>query len=826
MSSSTAPRVIPAKLSFLAIYNPSLGATDETIQDQIVFYYSRTTKVRGKVEVQNPRNAEDLREELNEKLRQVGLAQGMVGFARSFSHGDAVNSVETEKSRIVLHELESGWWILAVDHTESIQSIDLTQLPAPATHDLKTDDGSVKSSNYAIEYSSREVSPPALLLQQLIRAHSIFLLHHGESLQSIFDKLGRTKFCSALERYWAKFAGFWDVLLHGSPAVDIFRGLKLAAGGELGVGVGEEDWGSGEREVLEDFARRTEGLVDIIVSRFGEPSLEQSQNGRENKRTEELDVTELEPWLGGGKYVNAGDGVVFSGIRALSRRSLRDVSHWMEDIYTYGEQAYGVKERPTADRRKRRRRKPDTLPAAEVSRSESRGAHSPGPATSPGETTLPLGIPPPIIKAVETSLNKATKAIDPSQGSEQDTPAATSSPADTEGWMKYLTLGYGTAWGGKGPHIGEQPPASAYPAKHDPVPKSDKTMRYVEPKPDVDWVQERLKQQIWQENTGYYVIGLKGDVEEEGVDEDSEADERVMLRTVNVELVDALPSTPDGDGGTPIVDKELTPAAPAGPRLSRLRAVVYAHRPFIYTFLFRPQTESLTLSTFYRNLHQYFSPLHRPLSNSTSPDKVGARLSAAFNPFTTVSTAAGSGENPQPIYNVVFDPRTLTVHSSLPNIPEPGTLFAEGFSGPGGVVGWSRAEALNVHSQILATVGGTRRTFSEIERTCKTSRGWWVVWLRLAPSAMDRLTDVQAQGETEAGFTVEELREAFLVRRSNDATTSSSKTSGSSGLWRLGRPSTTEKMGRAAAGWRPGGLAEGIGIDPRKYVESLLSLSR
>ena len=33
---------------------------------------------------------------------------------RSFSDGHAVDSIETEKSRIVLHELESGWWVLAV----------------------------------------------------------------------------------------------------------------------------------------------------------------------------------------------------------------------------------------------------------------------------------------------------------------------------------------------------------------------------------------------------------------------------------------------------------------------------------------------------------------------------------------------------------------------------------------------------------------------------------------------------------------------------------------------------------------------------------------
>lgn len=34
--------------------------------------------------------------------------------SRTFSDGQAVDSVETEKSRIVIHELEKGWWILAV----------------------------------------------------------------------------------------------------------------------------------------------------------------------------------------------------------------------------------------------------------------------------------------------------------------------------------------------------------------------------------------------------------------------------------------------------------------------------------------------------------------------------------------------------------------------------------------------------------------------------------------------------------------------------------------------------------------------------------------
>lgn len=74
-------------------------------------------------------------------------------------------------------------------------------------------------------------------------------------------------------------------------------------------------------------------------------------------------------------------------------------------------------------------------------------------------------------------------------------------------------------------------------------------------------------------------------------------------------------------------------------------------------------------------------------------------------------------------------------------------------------------------------------------------------------------------------YFTDELREAFLIRRARDASASSAKSSGSrlgAGIWKP----AGEKMGGAAAGWGPKGLAEGIGIDARRYVEGLLSLNR
>ena len=109
--------IIPAHLGFLAIYNPSLGPSDETLENQIVYYFSYDSKgdLSTKRGTRDPQIHQDaLREQKNEQLRQIGLAQGMVEFGRTFSDGKAIDTVDTVKSRVLIHELEPGWWILAV----------------------------------------------------------------------------------------------------------------------------------------------------------------------------------------------------------------------------------------------------------------------------------------------------------------------------------------------------------------------------------------------------------------------------------------------------------------------------------------------------------------------------------------------------------------------------------------------------------------------------------------------------------------------------------------------------------------------------------------
>lgn len=53
-------------------------------------------------------------QDLDKQLRAVGLAQGIVEFARAFSPDSPVQEVRTQKGFTVPLEVEKGWWMLAV----------------------------------------------------------------------------------------------------------------------------------------------------------------------------------------------------------------------------------------------------------------------------------------------------------------------------------------------------------------------------------------------------------------------------------------------------------------------------------------------------------------------------------------------------------------------------------------------------------------------------------------------------------------------------------------------------------------------------------------
>ena len=355
----------------------------------------------------------------------------------------------------------------------------------------------------------------------------------------------------------------WDVLLSGNPAVDIHNGLKLAAGGELGIGVGEEEWGSGEREVLEGFVTRTEGLVDLIVSRFGDSSGNSdaiSDASMRNSST--VDLENKRVWLGAGKVPRPSDGVVFSGIGAVARSSVRDLSAWMEWIYKYGRNAYGVADNPHSTRRKKKK---VTIPKTSTDQQQS--VHStvrdPGDINSGSHSHPENDIPRSIVTlSRDASIAAGTSKRAAKEGEVGEVAKNVlfheeESPPATETLMKYLTLGvYGSSWGIPSKRVQVHRQVSEHhvqQSRRDDDAKSIGTIpiQQTESKAMND-ANIRTEPANGDEVNGSFLIGLQGDLENEdqnvvddedgtetGIDRELgsgkvEWNSRLLLRTLHV----------------------------------------------------------------------------------------------------------------------------------------------------------------------------------------------------------------------------------------------------------------------------------------------------
>ncbi|KAK6379265.1 hypothetical protein LTS17_006183 [Exophiala oligosperma] len=935
-------RVIPAQLSYLAIYNPSLGPTDDTLHDQIAFYYSREPEERpGRQQKEGTVAQEDQRHEgegQNERLRQVGLAQGMVNFVKNFSSETPLESIETEKARVVLKEVEPQWWILA--------SIDLTRLPTAAatqsirkTSNLGNDGRSNETGATApIEYSSREVAPSHLLVAQLVQAYRGFLLHHASSLSELWKKHenNRRLFCDQLDRYWTRFFWNWDVLLHGNPAADLYDAVKLSGGGELGMGVGEEEWGSGEREVLEGFASRTEGLLDLIVGRYGDAPVAELAEQEDNGTQAKLATTDPAPWLGNDENPRAQDGIIFSGIGGLSKRSLITVSKWMESIYMHGEGAYGVGDNPTSrSRRRRKTRKARSKSSQNPNRSHQQQKEEVHPKIASPKykapdlrrkaienNAAPPGIPPPLVSAVERSLNEATtKASEISQEpSNQHTESSNQNQAEsgslfgTENMIKYLSLGYGSSWtlNPKGFGAGKDTGGATTDTEDD-TSKSqvhlEEQLQEVDPTPEVSDEETPFVQRL-EQSIGKFLVGLSGDLENaefeddgsarpSGQDQDTEQvpaspswnkSNRIFLRTLTMEmsslritqLMHAEADRPSSRRSSTNVKsdsaegKTSAAASVDGAQRSpvtheKVQVAVYVHQPFIFVFLFQLRTPNLTVPGFYRAIHHTLGPLQKSLLRSTDPERWKERVREALLPPSESSAPEQAQNEPPEIYDLIYDPAKMTLRLSIPNIPVPGSLAAEGLhrtkgrsitvSGSWYTLGipigsstsnsekatsalvksdWTRVESLNVHTHILnlwaatRSVQGTRgqgADADDLERTVKTARGWWVMWMKCRTST--DVTSVEASLD----------KEAVLVRRSQergggrDTSRAQSAGSGSSGRWLLrDQPrardtggSSQHGQGHSSSGGigatNAKGVSEGVGVDAKRWVEGLIKLN-
>ena len=622
------------------------------------------------------------------------------------------------------------------------------------------------------------MKPAQLLMTDLLRAHSTFLMHHDSSLSALFVRSKRSKFVAALTRYWDLFLSTWNVMLQGNPAREIFGGINIAASGELGVGVGEEERGSGEREVLEGLIGRIEGLVDVVVSKFG-PADETDDDHDDEKQ-----------WLGTGQQPVPDDGAIFLGTGALSRKSIRDATHWMEDLYTWGEQAYGVVESPTSYRRKPRRAKPSEesvqKPSEESPKQASGGEQQPQ-DVKPAE--------PPV--AEDGAMDKM---------------------------YSYLKLGYGTHWNFPGTFTAaETSNETPKPQAEAPEPVDQEGHVTRKPRPGA------LTRTMSSEAAGHYLIGLKGEIEEASSDHyfsgdsgelDAERNSRTVLRTVNVELESEAANKSEATivkdfehGGIMTQSQVVGNSVPGYSshdlnKAKKLRVVVYVNKPFIFTFFFQLRTDSLAWDSLYRSLHYQLAPLKKPLVASTN-----------YRP-----ERPNGGRAVSHIYDLVFDSTSLTVQSNIPNIPE--TYHPED--------SWSRADAINTHLHLLNIYSSTRTHSTRLEQTSKTNRGWWIVWTHVAPdhasgssrpglSPIQESTDDNEPKRTKSDSTddsgkdfghtgnhvpAREGKEIFLVRRASDH-------GGFRSMGNYGEASGFESAGR---------LVQGIGVDTRRYVEELLNL--
>ena len=188
-----------------------------------------------------------------------------------------------------------------------------------------------------------------------------------------------------------------------------------------------------------------------------------------------------------------------------------------------------------------------------------------------------------------------------------------------------------------------------------------------------------------------------------------------------------------------------------------------------------------------------------------------------------------------PIYDLMWDPKKLTICSTIPDIPSHPLQSSN-------LPVWSRLESLNTHMQILNTFAATRNEGSEIEQTCKTSRGYWVVWTRIPdPEAAQNqrksegsITPVDGDTTPTASPSPSSEHSPDRVSDTNNTLDQASHVLDKADVARdkeifLVRKASDQTSANAFAKENansPAKLAQGIGVDTKRYIEGLLDMYR
>ncbi|KAI1315194.1 vacuolar fusion protein ccz1 [Mortierella claussenii] len=176
-SSFSGPSTTPATLGYFCIYNPEFGPTDETQHEQLLYYVARKTV------------------SIDVKMRNIGLAQGLVNFARIFSPIAPCENVHSQKNRLVFLEAEPGYWLhLCIELGKTRRSV-------------KSEDGKSRIITEYLEHEIHDTVVSALLKQ----AYGMYKVAHGtmDSLVNAHD--GNTRpLQRQLEEFFESWVLGWD----------------------------------------------------------------------------------------------------------------------------------------------------------------------------------------------------------------------------------------------------------------------------------------------------------------------------------------------------------------------------------------------------------------------------------------------------------------------------------------------------------------------------------------------------------------------------------------------------------------------------------------
>ncbi|KAF9399953.1 vacuolar fusion protein ccz1 [Mortierella sp. AD011] len=204
-SSSSGPSTTPATLAYFCIFNPEFGPTDETQHEQLLYYMARKTV------------------SIDVKMRNIGLAQGLVNFARIFSPTAPCENVHSQKNRLVFLEAEPGYWL----H----MSIELGTIK----RSIKGADGKYRVITEYLEHEIHDTVLSALLKQ----AYGMYKVAHGTMDSLVNANEGNTRpLQRRLEEFfepWVQSWGDFEKTMTLERALDGISYLPLSKGAYTNV---------------------------------------------------------------------------------------------------------------------------------------------------------------------------------------------------------------------------------------------------------------------------------------------------------------------------------------------------------------------------------------------------------------------------------------------------------------------------------------------------------------------------------------------------------------------------------------------------------------